>query len=290
MIKYIQVKTIQNTVKGSDDWFGLKYNLNLYRGCTHRCIYCDSRSECYQIENFDHDIIVKENALELLQKELPKKRVRGTVGFGSMNDPYQHIEKKLNMTVRALEIMREWDMPVHLITKSNLVLRDIRILKEIGKIYSAVSFTITTADDLLSKKIEPFAPVSSERFKAIGILSSAGITTGITLMPVLPFITDTEDNIISIVEKAKEYGAKYIIPAFGMTLRDRQRAYYYDRLDEKFPGLSDKYRAKYKNYYSAGAPGYKKLSKVFYEKCAELGILTKIPKYNAGIGIQETLF
>jgi DNA repair photolyase len=290
MIKYIQVKTILNTVKGSDDWFGLKYNLNLYRGCTHRCIYCDSRSECYQIENFDHDIIVKENALELLQKELPKKRVRGTVGFGSMNDPYQHIEKKLNMTVRALEIMREWDMPVHLITKSNLVLRDIRILKEIGKIYSAVSFTITTADDLLSKKIEPFAPVSSERFKAIGILSSAGITTGITLMPVLPFITDTEDNIISIVEKAKEYGAKYIIPAFGMTLRDRQRAYYYDRLDEKFPGLSDKYRAKYKNYYSAGAPGYKKLSKVFYEKCAELGILTKIPKYNAGIGIQETLF
>ncbi|HQO10134.1 MAG TPA: radical SAM protein [Clostridiales bacterium] len=257
MIKYIQVKTILNTVKGSDDWFGLKYNLNLYRGCTHRCIYCDSRSECYQIENFDHDIIVKENALELLQKELPKKRVRGTVGFGSMNDPYQHIEKKLNMTVRALEIMREWDMPVHLITKSNLVLRDIRILKEIGKIYSAVSFTITT---------------------------------GITLMPVLPFITDTEDNIISIVEKAKEYGAKYIIPAFGMTLRDRQRAYYYDRLDEKFPGLSDKYRAKYKNYYSAGAPGYKKLSKVFYEKCAELGILTKIPKYNAGIGIQGTLF
>ncbi len=290
VVKYIQAKTILSHVKGKDDWFGLKYNMNLYRGCAHGCIYCDSRSECYQIGDFDGEVLVKENALELLKKELPKKRVVGTIGFGSMNDPYQPVEKDLNMTGQALEIISEWKMPVHIITKSDLVLRDIKLLKEIGKIYSAVTFTITTADDELSKIIEPHSPTSSERFRAIGILSATGILTGITLMPVLPFITDSEENILSIVEKAKEAGAKYIIPSFGMTLRDRQREYFYGRLDAHFPGLSEKYRQKYKNYYSAGTPGYKKLSKLFFDKCTELGILTRIPKFSPGIERQETLF
>jgi len=207
-----------------------------------------------------------------------------------MNDPYQPIEKKLNMTGRALEIISRWDMPVHIITKSNIVLRDIKLLKKIGKVYSAVTFTVTAADDDLSKKIEPFAPASSERLKALGVLSSSGILTGITLMPVLPFITDSEENIIGIVDIAKEYGAKYIIPAFGMTLRDRQRDYYYNKLDLLFPGLKEKYIRKYKNYYSAGAPNYEKLSKLFYEKCADYGILTKIPKFKAGTLVQLSLF
>ena len=181
-------------------------------------------------------------------------------------------------------------VPVHIITKSDLVLRDIKLLKKIGEIYSAVTFTITTADDKLSKIIEPKAPKSSDRFRAMGILSTAGILTGITLMPVLPWITDSVENIVDIISKAKEAGCKYIIPSFGVTLRDRQREYYYNKLDEHFSGLSDKYRKKYKNYYSAGVPGYNKLKKVFYEKCAEAGIATKIPRFNLTIERQETLF
>ena len=290
MVRNIKAKTMLSHVKGNDTWFGLKYNMNLYRGCGHGCIYCDSRSECYQIEDFDGEVLVKENAIDILKKELPRKRFVGTIGFGSMNDPYQPAEKKVELTKRALVIISEWKMPVHIITKSDLVLRDIRLLKKIGEIYSAVTFTITTSEDDLSKVIEPEAPVSSRRFNAISILSTAGILTGITLMPVLPWITDTEENIVSIIEKAKEAGCKYIIPSFGMTLRDRQREYYYKKLDEHFPGISDKYRKKYKNYYSAGALNYKKLQKIFYEKCAEVGIATKIPRFNPTVERQETLF
>lgn len=290
MLRPIQAKTMLSHVKGNDTWFGLKYNMNLYRGCGHGCIYCDSRSECYQIEDFDGEVLVKENAIGLLKKELPKKRFVGTIGFGSMNDPYQPAEKKVELTKRVLEIISEWRMPVHIITKSDLVLRDIKLLKMIGEVYSAVTFTITTSDDKISKIIEPKAPVSSRRYNAMSILSTAGVLTGITLMPVLPWITDTEENIISIIEKAKEAGCKYIIPSFGVTLRDRQREYYYKQLDKHFPGLSDKYRKRFKNYYSAGSPNYKTLKKIFYEKCSEMGIATNIPRFKPRIERQETLF
>lgn len=278
-VSYTDAKTILNLMSGNDTWLGLKYTMNLYRGCQHRCIYCDSRSECYRIADFAKEIIVKQNALTLLEKEIAKLKVIGTIGFGSMNDCYMPIEKELKMARQALEIILKWQLPVHIITKSNLVLRDIDLLSELQKIYAAVSFTILTTDDHLSLKIEPGAPIVSERFQAMSILASAGILTGITLMPVLPYITDSPENILDVVKKAKDCGAQYFIPAFGVTLRDRQREYYYNQLDTEFPGLSEKYRMKYKNYYSCSVPGYQKISDLFYNACAKAGVPTKIPLF-----------
>jgi DNA repair photolyase len=280
MIQEIQAKTLVARVKGPDDWFGLYYNMNLYRGCQHQCIYCDSRSECYQIENFNHDVLVKANAIDLLRRELAGKRVLGTIGSGSMNDPYMPLEADIRLTRRALEVIAEFGFPVHIITKSDLVLRDIDLLEEISrKAYAAVTFTVTTAEDALSKRIEPGAPVSSRRLAALRALSQHAILAGVTLMPVLPFIEDTEENIRAIIGLAHAAGAKYILPAFGMTLRDRQRAYYYDKLDQLFPGLRPRYEKAFGERYSAPARNSRQLEQVFTELCENLGLRTKMPVF-----------
>ena len=258
MIKEITAKSLLGVVK-SEFIFGLSYNFNLYRGCQHDCIYCDSYSACYQIENFS-DILVKINAPELLAKELAGKRRKGTIGTGSMNDPYMPIEKHYRLTRQALEIIAKYKFPVHIITKSDLVLRDIDLIKEIGKIYSAVSFTIITADDELAKKIEPFATAPSDRFKAIRELANAGIYTGVTLMPILPFINDNEENLREIVAKAKEAGAKYILPFLGLTLRDGSREHFYDYLDKNFLGLKEKYQSAFGNRYECYPSNFKALN------------------------------
>ncbi|MCF7793715.1 MAG: radical SAM protein [Candidatus Cloacimonetes bacterium] len=250
--------------------------MNLYRGCQHQCIYCDTRSECYQIEDFENEILYKENAVELLRIELASKRVVGTIGLGSMNDPYQPIETELKLTHKALEVIAEFGFPLHIITKSVLVLNDLEILKKINRVYATVSFTITTTDDDLSKIIEPRASLSSERYDAMKILSENGIQTGISMMPILPFIEDNVKNISDIVEKANLAGVKYIIPAFGMTMRDRQRQYFYKKLDEYFPGIKQKYIHKFGGNYSCGVENYQELKKVFQEKCHEYGISTRI--------------
>ena len=280
MIKEIQAKTLLARVKGPDVWFGLYYNMNLYRGCQHQCIYCDSRSECYQIENFDHDVLVKANAIELLRKELAGKRVVGTIGTGSMNDPYMPLEADIQLTRRALEVIAEFGFPVHAITKSDLVLRDLDLLVEISrKTYAAVTFTVTTADDALSKKLEPGAPVSSRRLAAMKSLSENGLLTGVTMMPILPFIEDNTENISRIVTLAHENGAVYVLPAFGMTLRDRQRAYYYTKLDTLFTSLRPRYEKAFGERYSASAQNAGKLGKVFNDVCREYGIATKMPVF-----------
>ena len=280
MIKEIQAKTILSRVGGPDDWFGLYYNMNLYRGCQHQCIYCDSRSECYQIENFNTEVLVKVNAIDLLRKELKGKRLVGTIGTGSMNDPFMPLEEKVRLTRRALEVIAEAGFPVHTITKSDLVLRDMDLFEHIQrKTYAAVTFTITTAYDELSRKLEPGAPVSSRRIAALRALSRHGILTGITMMPVLPFIEDSEQNIRQIVTLAAEHGAKYILPAFGMTLRDRQRDYYYARLDQHFPGLRPRYEKAFGDRYSAPARNARKLGQFFNELCESNGIATHMPVF-----------
>jgi DNA repair photolyase len=278
MIKEIHVKTILNHVKQPEPYFGLKYNMNLYRGCQHQCIYCDSRSECYQIENFA-DIHVKVNAIELLAEALPRKRVRGTIGFGSMNDTYMPVERKYQLTRRALEVIRQHQYPVHIITKSDLVTRDSDILKDIHKTYAAVSFTITTADDALAKKLEPGAPPSSARFKAMRALADAGIHTGVTMMPILPFIEDTVENITALVEMAHQAGASYILPWFGMSLRAGSRDYYYDKLDQLFPGVKPKYVQQYGGRYECNSPHWRNLDDVFQKLVNKYGIATQMPVF-----------
>ena len=279
MIKKIKAKTLLSTFKESpDDPFGIRYNMNIYRGCQHQCIYCDSRSTCYGIENFA-DILIKENALELLEKELKSKRKKGTVGLGSMNDPYMPIEMKMELTRGALKLIKKYYFGVHVITKSNLVVRDIDLLKEISKVYAAVSLTITAADDKLAREIEPVAPSSSERFEAIKKLADEGIYTGIVLTPVLPFITDNKENIEEIILKGKNAGAKYVLCWAGMTIREGQREYFYNELDKKFPGLKEKYVKRYGNRYSCPAPRHEELYKIFVDKCKKESIKTRMDFY-----------
>jgi DNA repair photolyase len=278
MIKEIHTKTILNHVKQPDTYFGLKYNMNLYRGCQHQCIYCDSRSECYQIENFA-DIHVKVNAIDLLADALPRKRVRGTIGFGSMNDTYMPVERKYRLTRQALEVVRQHQFPVHIITKSDLVLRDIDTLKEINKTYAAISFTITTADDELARVLEPGAPLSSARFNAMRTLADVGIHTGVTMMPILPFIEDTVENVTDLVEMARQAGASYILPWFGMSLRAGSRDYYYDKLDKLFPGVKRKYVQQYGGRYECNSPDWRKLDDVFQKLVYKFGITTQMPVF-----------
>ncbi len=290
MIKKIKAKSLLSSRKeGIDDYFGIRYTMNLYRGCQYGCIYCDSRSTCYGIENFS-DILIKENALELLEWELRSKRKKGTVGTGSMNDPYMPIEKKMQLTRGALVLIKKYRFGIHVITKSDMVVRDIDLLQEISKVYAAVSLTITAADDKLSTQIEPRAPVSSKRFDALKKLSAEGIYTGIVLTPILPYITDTKENIEEIVIKAKEAGAKYILGWMGMTMREGQREYFYNELDKRFPGLKRKYINRYGNKYSCPAPKHEELYKTFTGACKRHSIMTKMEFFKEKAPEQTSLF
>jgi DNA repair photolyase len=273
----IQAKTILAHVHPPDGEFGMRYNMNLYRGCQHQCIYCDSRSECYGIENFA-DILVKVNALELLEKELPRKRVKGAVGTGSMNDPYMPVEKQYRLTRGALELIAHYSFGVSVLTKNDLVLRDADVLKEIGsRAQASVGFSIALTDDDLARKLEPGAPPPSARFGAMRELAQQGIRVGIFLMPVLPFLEDTPENIRAVVEQGLANGASFIIPWFGMSMRDRQRAYYYDKLDKLFPGLRPKYEHAYGLRYGCPSPNANRLAALFEELRVQYGFANRVP-------------
>ena len=279
MTKEIEGKVLLSKNKYPSSWFGCRYLFNIYRGCEHKCIYCDSRSLCYRIENFD-DLNIKINAPSLLEKELKSRRKKGTIGTGSMSDPYTLSEKRYMLTRKCLEIISKYNNPIHITTKSNLILRDLDIISEINKIYASVAMTITTHDDNLSKIIEPAAPPSSDRFKALGVLSSLGICTSITLMPVLPFIEDNEKNILEIVNKANYYGVRYIVPFLGMTMRDRQKAYFYEKLDEHFPGVRNKYEKAFKDKYKCYDNNIRKLGNILLEASNKYNISLKMPSYD----------
>lgn len=289
----IPCKTILQRNK-STEWFGNDYNMNLYRGCCHGCIYCDSRSECYHVEDFD-TVRVKENCLPILRDELRRKVRTGVIGTGAMSDPYNPFEEKELVTRHALELIDAFDFGVTVITKSALIVRDTDIYNSIAE-HSPVlcKMTITTAYDSLCRLIEPNVSVSSERFEALAKMSDSGLFTGITLMPVLPFIEDTEDNILKIVRTAHECGVKIIYPAFGMTLRMNQRDHYYEKLDALFPRLSDKYRSRYGERYNCTSPNAKKLWKVFAAECEKYGILYNMKEiiraYKFGYGDSQLSF
>ncbi len=289
-IREIEAKVLLAHVKQPDSWFGLKYNMNLYNGCAHRCIYCDSRSECYGLDHFDTEIRVKVNAIELLRDELSRKRTRGVIGLGSMNDPFMPVEADVRLTGRALEVIAEFGFPVHLITKSDRVLNELAALRAISRTYASVSFTVTTADDDLAAKVEPLAPRPSARFAAMRILAENGVQTGVTMMPILPFIEDNEENVRSIVEMTAANGGGYVIPWMGMSLRDRQRAYYYRQLDRLFPGLREKYERTYGDRYSCDSPRAAHLYRFFEEVCRQHGVATQMPLYGPQAAQQLALF
>lgn len=272
-MEFIKAKTILTKVSYGNEWYGIDYNMNLYHGCSHGCIYCDSRSNCYHIDNFDK-VRSKENALYILEKELIKKHKKGVIGIGSMSDTYNFFEKDYEITRGALKLISKYNFGVSIDTKSDLILRDLDILKEINsKNNVIIKFTIITPSDELSKKIEPNVCVSSKRLQAIKVLSDNGIFVGIMMNPVLPFITDSEDDIKKIVRLAKNVGAKFIYTYMGVTLRDNQREYYFMKLDKLFPDLKEKYIKYYGNRYNCLILNYKRLYQVFTEECKKYGIL-----------------
>lgn len=274
-MKYIPAKTILSPYSSSDEWFGTNYKMNIYKGCCHGCIYCDSRSSCYRIDNFD-EVRAKENALLIIRDELKRKTKKGVIGTGAMSDPYNPFEKELKLTRNALELINAFEFGIAIATKSDLIVRDIPILKDI-KSHSPVlaKMTITTFDDVLCKKLEPHVCGSSKRFEAIRQLAEADIFSGILLMPVLPFINDTEENILNIVRTAHACGAKFVLAyGIGVTLRQNQRDYFYEQLDKFFPQdyLKDKYIKTFQNKYQCASPNARKLSAIFRAECKRLGL------------------
>ncbi len=272
-MNYIPAKTIVSGYAEQNSWFGCNYNMNIYKGCCHGCIYCDSRSECYGVENFD-EVRAKENALDTIERELRSKRRKGVVSTGAMSDPYNPFEKEHVLTRGALELIDRYGFGVAIATKSDLIVRDIDILKKIAE-HSPVliKLTVTAADDELCRKLEPRAPLSSARFKAIKKLSGAGLFAGVLLMPVLPFIEDTEENISAIVELAHQNGAKFIYPAFGVTLRQNQRDWFFNKLDGLFPSVREKYVSTFGNSYECRCPNHKELWELFGDECEKYGII-----------------
>lgn len=279
-IEEIEAKTIlqnQGTTIQQFSWFGMDFNMNLYKGCSHGCIYCDSRSSCYQISEFDR-VRTKKDALLILERELKSKRKKGVIGIGAMSDTYNPFEKQLEITRGALQLIERYGFGVGIDTKSTLILRDLDLLSRISQQYpSIVKLTITCADDALARVIEPHAPSSTKRFQALEQLHRSGIYAGILLMPILPFINDTEDNIRRIVALAAQHHAKFIFPAFGMTLREYQRDYYYYQLDQYFPGKRKLYEQRYHNVYRCDSPHAAKLYAIFKTECQKYHIRYRMP-------------
>ena len=272
MTEYIPAKHILTRNK-STDWFGTDHTMNLYRGCPHGCIYCDSRSECYRDDDFDR-VKVKEKALELLRDELRRKTRPAFIAMGSMSDPYNPLEKELELTRKSLMLIHAYEHGVAVCTKSDLITRDADLYNHIQERAPVIcKLTVTTTDDALAAKLEPGAPSPTRRLRALESLSRKGIFAGVVLMPVLPFLEDSIENVLTVVDAAADAGARFVYPAFGMTLRDRQRAYYYDRLVQQFPGVRERYEKQYGDRYWCTSPRAKELWTAFSRRCGERGLL-----------------
>lgn len=259
-----------------EKWFGIDYHMNLYKGCSFGCIYCDSRSDCYHISNFD-EVKSKVNALEILEQELSSKGYRGVVSFGTLSDPYNPCEEELEITRNALKLILKYGFGVSIDTKSDLILRDLDLLKEISNNNSVIiKISISTCDDEVAKKIEPNVISSTKRFEVLKRIRQEGLYAGVLMTPVLPFLTDTEENIRMMVEQSCDSDAKFIYTKMGMNLRTNQRSYYYQKLDELYPGLSTDYEAVYGNKYFCSSLQYRHLMELFLNLCHKNGILTEM--------------
>lgn len=273
-MEYVPAKHLLHRSR-STEWFGTDHTMNIYRGCCHGCLYCDSRSDCYQIEGFDQ-VRVKTDALRILRDDLARKARPAFICTGSMSDPYNPFEVELQLTRHALELIDAYSCGVAAATKSDLIVRDIDILASIQSHSPVIcKLTVTTTDDALAAKIEPGAPSPSRRLAALKKLSEAGLFAGVLLMPVLPFLEDSDENVLSVVEGAARAGAKFIYPALGVTMRQGQREYFLDGLERAFPGqgLKERYLRQYGDRYQCASPRARALWRVFTAACRERGIL-----------------
>ena len=262
---YVKVKTILSAKNG----------MNLYRGCSHGCIYCDSRSNVYNMQHKFEDIEIKENAIELLEKALKGKRKKCMIGMGSMTDPYIPLENNIQNTRKSLELIYKYGFGATLITKSSAILRDLDILKAINdKTKCVIQMTLTTFDEKLCRIIEPNVSSTKERFETLKILNQNNIPTVVWLTPILPFINDTKENLIGVLDYCTKVNV-YGILCFGMgvTLRDGNREYFYKKLDKYFPQLKEKYIKTYGTNYILNSPNNKLLMNIFYKTCKQHNII-----------------
>lgn len=252
------------------------YGMNIYRGCSHGCIYCDSRSLCYQFTHPFEDIEVKRNAPELLEKALRSKREKCMIGTGAMSDPYMHCEEKLGLTRRCLEIIRDYGFGAVIQTKSDRILRDLDLLDEINRAAKCVvQMTLTTWDEDLCRILEPNVCTTRRRVEVLKLLRERGIPTIVWMTPILPFINDTEENVAAILEACAEAGVRGVIDfGMGLTLRDGDREYYYAALDRHFPGMKERYIRRYGNAYELPSPRARELQALFQRICRERGMLS----------------
>ncbi|MGN0518222.1 MAG: SPL family radical SAM protein [Acutalibacteraceae bacterium] len=257
-----------------------KNGMNIYRGCTHGCIYCDSRSKCYQFDHDFEDIQVKQNAPVLLERALRSKRKKCMIGTGAMCDPYMHCEKELKLTQRCLQIIDKYGFGLAIQTKSDMILRDIDLLRSINdKSKCVVQMTLTTYDERLCKIIEPDVCTTKRRFEVLKVMRDNGIPTVVWLSPFLPFINDTKENIEGILSYCIEAGVYGVICfGIGLTLRDGNREYFYDALDKKFPGLNKKYQSRYGLSYEVGSDNNDQLMQMIRSVCDSNGIESNIDK------------
>lgn len=248
--------------------------MNLYRGCQHGCIYCDARSACYQMKHAFEDIEVKENAPFLLEQALRSKRKKCMIGTGAMSDPYIPLEEELGLTRRCLELIAEYGFGLAIQTKSDRILRDLELLKEINrKAKCVVQMTLTTCDDELCRIVEPNVCVTKRRVEVLDILLNEGIPTIVWMTPILPFINDTRENVEGLLSQCIRVKVKGIITfGMGLTLRQGDREYFYRKLDQHFPGLKQRYISTYGNAYEIPSPNHRELMRILHCTCARHGI------------------
>ncbi|MDR2965386.1 MAG: radical SAM protein [Treponema sp.] len=283
-MELIDAKTIVTNAVPNNNYVKFNYVMNIYRGCNHGCIYCYARSNYYEkTDNFDC-VRAKKDALRIIRDDLLKKRKTGVILTGGVSDPYNPEEKESKLTRNALELINAYRFGICIITKSDLVKRDADILLDIKEhLPATVNFSIICSDDETCKKVEPFVSTSGERFKAIEYLSGKGIITGVLMDPVIPYITDTIENVQEMVKKAKDHGAKYIYISTLVTMADIQRDYFLQEAEKHFPGISQKYKERFKQYYRCRSPHYKKLWNIFVESCVKEGINYDMHSVNESI-------
>lgn len=265
---FVQAKTLLSPHNG----------MNVYRGCTHGCIYCDSRSTCYQMKHDFEDIEVKENAPELLEKALCSKRNRCMISTGAMCDPYLHAEEKLGLTRRCLEVIRDHGFGLAIQTKSDRILRDLPLLKAIHeRAKCVVQMTLTTYDEQLCTILEPYVSTTHRRYEVLKILQAEGIPTVVWFSPVLPFLNDREENVRGVLNYCFDAGVQGVLSfGMGVTLRDGDREYFYAALDRHFPGMKQQYIRQFRNAYECSSIHNERLMARFHDACEQHGVMHNI--------------
>ena len=282
-VETFAAKRLLSPVKpGEAGWFAADHNMNLYRGCNHGCIYCDTRSECYRIDRFE-TVRYKENCLSMLETELRQKKKPGIVSIGAASDPYNALEAQLLITRQSLLLLKRYRFGVGMSTKSDLIARDADVLAEMGAIAPVrTAFSITAAEDELSLLLEPGAPATSARFAALKVLANAGVFAGVWVNPMLPFLTDSRENLIALLRATAKNGGRYAVCHFGMTLRTGNREYFFAALDKipRFKGIKQQYSNAFGLSYACPSPQADALYALFKEECHRLGLLWSFSAIN----------